>query len=140
MITFFSDYPNACEKAVEALPSEFPSGSLRQTFSRQTESSTQVSVEFIYNSPEKTRLRDRLNYLTEYNSKKIRRLTKKINRQNERINKLLGIIDETVEMRLLTAEQAEGIGPLGRSIVELLDRFTKKLEQGTIPREYPAEL
>lgn len=60
--------------------------------------------------------------------------------QDAKLTKLREVLDDVVKSKLLTAEEGEELGLLGGSIVELLDRVSKKNKKGSVSRTYPSKL
>ncbi|CAL1688654.1 unnamed protein product [Lasius platythorax] len=98
---------NVDEITITHVRSETNPTSLEVNLPLTQEKETMVDFEFIYNSPEKTRLRNRIKYLTHEYQTKIRKLHQSLRRKSNYIETLTSALDELKKERLLNDEQVE---------------------------------
>lgn len=97
---------------------------------------TIMTREAIFNSPEKCRLRKRIEYLKKYYKKKIRSLQQNVRRKNDNIATLKHVLNKLKEKKILTNEQTTILQALGESSGDLFKRVAKKC----VRRKYDANL
>lgn len=87
---------------------------------------TMTSLKTVYNSPEKCRLRQQLQYQKEKYDKKIRGLQQTVRRRDKQVVTLKCILDTLRQKGILEAEQSEMLLNLGGSN-ELFKRLCKRM-------------
>lgn len=99
-----------------------------------------VDFEFIYNSPEKIRLRNRIKYLTHEYQTKMRKLHQSIRRKSNYIETLTNTLDELKKERLLNDEQVEILQNLGEPVSQIIKRQLNRKSHLSQHRQYEPAL
>lgn len=82
--------------------------------------------EAIFNSPEKCRLRQRIQYLESNYKRKIRNLQQNVRRKNVKIATLKDVLNELKRKKMLNDEQISILETLGESTGDLFKRIARK--------------
>lgn len=97
-----------------------------------------VSLQTVYNCPEKDRLRSQLQYQKEKYDKKYENYNKR--RRDKQVATLKDVLDSLQQKHLLEAEQDEMLLNLSGCNDELFQILRKKLMNERIPRQYEPQL
>lgn len=82
---------------------------LTQCSTLKVDKTTMVSLAFIHNSPEKCRLRKRIEFLKKVHAKKMRTAQQKVHRYNDQVTTLKSALDRLKHNQLLNETQADMI-------------------------------
>lgn len=99
---------------------------LAQPSTSQADKTTMVSLDFIYNSPEKQRLRKRIKFLKEEHAKQIKKLRQNLRRSANENARLKDVLNTLKSQHLLNEEQVDILHTLSECNGELFKRLTKR--------------
>lgn len=106
---------------------------------KMVDKATMVDPEILYNSPEKRRLRQRLQYEKSSHAKQMRAVQQKIRRKSEQVNALKSLLQDLREMKLLDSQQAKMMKSLGGVEGQIFDHLLKQSSHEALPKTFSPE-